>query len=213
MLNSSVGGYHLSYEPTSAEWQCLQRIELMPFSRDMFFIANDHPVYQANIQRIRASISQIFQQYYLNRLPAIDPSFLEEFNEELIDFFTASASPLQTRVLAGAVPFVIFGKDITQEDYFLRRGFFEGSRAGTTTKSMIYSASSQDSETAALNPPAFIDQWPCRPGLRRQYEHSDGIVDVLNEAVALALQQLRVTIIASLGFQPSACCRSNFHGR
>ncbi|KAL1928489.1 hypothetical protein VTP01DRAFT_2845 [Rhizomucor pusillus] len=77
---------------------------------------------------------------------------------------------------------------------------------------MIYSASSQDSETAALNPPAFIDQWPCRPGLRRQYEHSDGIVDVLNEAVALALQQLRVTIIASLGFQPSACCRSNFHG-
>ena len=125
--------------------------------------------------------------------------------DSYIQFLADAAIPKMGRLIHDGrhVSLAVFAGTSSCEDSRLKRNFFEGCRAGTTSLSLLQQIFDTDKSFSNIS---FVNLW-VRSCTRKE------ILPLHISTAASVLKYLRPLTMITYGYEPAAVAFSNFHGR
>ncbi|KAI7874962.1 hypothetical protein K492DRAFT_211222 [Lichtheimia hyalospora FSU 10163] len=196
LLNVQPGGHFYAYVPQPDDQKCVRCLTMTHAKQFLTCIGafGNHQDQGAVFGIYQASRAQ---------LSISEPNLATMLSDAYLQHVTLQAAPHMSCFAGEFTPMAIFGKEMAIEDSHIRRGFFQGCRAGTISQMMIQLAlGDQNLNHEAIS---FVDLWILM-----------SIMPKLDHAIATTssvLRQIRCLTMVTMGYLPAAIAHSKFHGR
>lgn len=196
LLNVQPGGHFYSYVPEQQDQRCVRFVNTMTHCKqflagtDVFGNHHDQGAVFSIYQGSRAQLS------------LSDPNLADMLPDAYLQHVTLQAAPHMS-CIGGYTPMAIFGKEMAMEDAHVRRGFFQGCRAGAISQMMIqHVLGNQNLKQDTIS---FVNLWMLMPTV----SHLDHAIATTSKV----LRQIRSLTVVTMGYLPAAIARSRFYGR
>lgn len=197
LLNVLPGGHFYSYVPEQHDQRCIQFVTTM-IHVNQFLAGAD--VF-GNHHHDQGAVYNIYQESRA-QLGVSDPNLASMLPDPYLQHVTLQAAP-HTSCIGGYTPMAIFGKEMGMEDAHVRRGFFQGCRAGAISQMMIqHVLGNQNLKQDTIS---FVDLWMLMANAP-QLDHAIA-------TTSKVLRQIRCLTMVTMGYLPAAIVRSRFYGR